>query len=30
MHPTQKQAVTDALLAGDRTPLWKKGLDPGC
>ncbi|MGC5395077.1 hypothetical protein ACPXCP_04925 [Streptomyces sp. DT20] len=24
MHPTQKQAVTDALLAGDRTPLWKK------
>lgn len=24
MHPTQKQAVTDALLAGDRTPLWKE------
>jgi len=24
MHPTQKQQVTDALLAGDRTPLWKK------
>ncbi|WP_406282708.1 hypothetical protein [Streptomyces sp. NBC_00209] len=23
MHPTQKQKVTDALLAGDRTPLWK-------
>ncbi|MFD7432593.1 hypothetical protein ACFV6Z_36825 [Streptomyces sp. NPDC059818] len=23
MHPTQKQQVTDALLAGDRTPLWK-------
>lgn len=22
MHPTQKQKVTDALLAGDRTPLW--------
>ncbi|WP_406144776.1 hypothetical protein [Streptomyces sp. NBC_01012] len=24
MHPTQKHKVTDALLAGDRTPLWKK------
>lgn len=24
MHPTQHQSVTDALLAGDRTPLWKK------
>ncbi|MER7952395.1 hypothetical protein ABTY59_33885 [Streptomyces sp. NPDC096079] len=24
MHPTQHQKVTDALLAGDRTPLWKK------
>ncbi|MGN5633415.1 hypothetical protein [Streptomyces sp. AC154] len=24
MHPTQNQAVTDALLAGDRTPLWKR------
>lgn len=24
MHPTQKQKVTDALLAGDRTPLWKR------
>ncbi|MFE9137974.1 hypothetical protein [Streptomyces sp. NPDC007355] len=24
MHPTQHQTVTDALLAGDRTPLWKK------
>ncbi|MEE4494856.1 hypothetical protein [Streptomyces sp. BE230] len=24
MHPTQKQKVTDALLAGDRAPLWKK------
>lgn len=23
MHRTQKQKVTDALLAGDRTPLWK-------
>lgn len=23
MHPTQHQRVTDALLAGDRTPLWK-------
>ncbi|GAB2858314.1 hypothetical protein GCM10022221_67270 [Actinocorallia aurea] len=23
MHPTQKQAVTDALIAGDRTPLRK-------
>ncbi|MEU8696237.1 hypothetical protein AB0C61_00925 [Streptomyces sp. NPDC048680] len=23
MHPTQKQTVTDAFLAGDRTPLWK-------
>ncbi len=23
MHPTQKQKVTDALLAGDRAPLWK-------
>ncbi|WP_242442051.1 hypothetical protein [Streptomyces sp. CB02460] len=23
MHPTQKQQVTDALRAGDRTPLWK-------
>ncbi|MFJ8753180.1 hypothetical protein ACIREO_28170 [Streptomyces sp. NPDC102441] len=23
MHPTQKQKVTDALLAGDRRPLWK-------
>ncbi|WP_240799291.1 hypothetical protein [Streptomyces sp. A0958] len=23
MHPTQKQKVTDALVAGDRTPLWK-------
>ncbi|MEU7569442.1 hypothetical protein AB0A99_26235 [Streptomyces fradiae] len=25
MHPTQHQRVTDALLAGDRTPLWKSG-----
>ncbi|MFH8717549.1 hypothetical protein [Streptomyces zaomyceticus] len=24
MHPTQHQSVTDALLAGSRTPLWKK------
>ncbi|MFB7452938.1 hypothetical protein [Streptomyces sp. NPDC056194] len=24
MHPTQHQNVTDALLAGSRTPLWKK------
>ncbi|MGW0673338.1 hypothetical protein [Streptomyces sp. NPDC002746] len=24
MHPTQKQQVTDAILAGDRTPLWKR------
>ncbi|MEU1091441.1 hypothetical protein ACFYPN_33260 [Streptomyces sp. NPDC005576] len=23
MHPTQHQRVTDALVAGDRTPLWK-------
>lgn len=23
MHPTQNQKVTDALLAGDRTPLWR-------
>ncbi|MDV5143294.1 hypothetical protein R1T08_02950 [Streptomyces sp. SBC-4] len=23
MHPTQHQTVTDALLAGRRTPLWK-------
>ncbi|MGW6248047.1 hypothetical protein [Streptomyces roseolus] len=23
MHPTQHQRVTDALLAGRRTPLWK-------
>ncbi|WP_326740423.1 hypothetical protein [Streptomyces sp. NBC_01022] len=23
MHPTQKQAVTDALVNGDTTPLWK-------
>lgn len=22
LHPTQDQRVTDALLAGDRTPLW--------
>ncbi|MFI8769421.1 hypothetical protein ACIGN6_31580 [Streptomyces sp. NPDC053792] len=24
MHPTQHQKVTDAILAGDRTRLWKK------
>ncbi|WP_228980094.1 hypothetical protein [Streptomyces sp. DH12] len=23
MHPTQSRRVTDALLAGNRTPLWK-------
>ncbi|GAA1426388.1 hypothetical protein GCM10009601_35220 [Streptomyces thermospinosisporus] len=25
LHPTQHERVTAALLAGDRTPLWKEG-----
>ncbi|MGW0086542.1 isopentenyl transferase family protein [Streptomyces sp. NPDC003393] len=27
LHPTQDTRVTDALIAGDRTPLWEKGKE---
>ncbi|MYR45438.1 hypothetical protein [Streptomyces sp. SID5910] len=27
LHPTQDRRVTDALLAGDRTPLWERGRE---
>ncbi|MGJ3558789.1 hypothetical protein ACR6C2_07365 [Streptomyces sp. INA 01156] len=27
LHPTQDERVTQALLAGDRTPLWERGKE---
>ncbi|MFH9575618.1 hypothetical protein ACH4MG_34405 [Streptomyces sp. NPDC017454] len=27
LHPTQDERVTEALLAGDRTPLWERGKE---
>ncbi|MEU3897663.1 hypothetical protein [Streptomyces sp. NPDC045251] len=27
LHPTQDGRVTQALLAGDRTPLWERGME---
>ncbi|WP_051844038.1 hypothetical protein [Streptomyces sp. NRRL S-813] len=27
LHPTQDRRVTDALIAGDRTPLWENGKE---
>ncbi|MFG2322893.1 hypothetical protein [Streptomyces sp. NPDC048568] len=27
LHPTQDESVTQALLAGDRTPLWERGKE---
>lgn len=27
MHPTQDESVTQALLAGDPTPLWERGKE---